>query len=101
VGNIPETQIAQAVETFSNESLTGEERTAAARQFVEFALAGLDSQTLEFVLKDKSVEGLLQRYGVDLSVAGGPDFSGDNLVGATATQPSGTTPGGRKFRILQ
>lgn len=64
VGAIPQQQIDETTAAIANEGLTGEEREAAVRQFLEFALANADDVGSEELRKSKSFMRVVNRYGI-------------------------------------
>lgn len=81
VGAIPQQQIDETTSAISNEGLTGEERQAAVRQFLEFALANADDVGLMELQKSKSFNRIVNRYGIDI----------DSMLGDSGDTSSGSS----------
>lgn len=77
VGNLSQSEQQGAIDVVSQEGLTDDERIASVRQFAEYALAGADQDALNYMLKQKDIQGIIDAFGID--VGQGESGSGDQL----------------------
>lgn len=68
VGNLSETEQQGALDVVNQAGLTDQERIAATRQFIEYALAGARPESIAMIQKRPDIQGILDAFGVNLDV---------------------------------
>ena len=66
VGNLSESEQKGAIDVVEQSGLTDDERIAATKQFIEFALAGASPEGIKHLRSRKDIQGILDAFGVEL-----------------------------------
>jgi len=77
VGNLTGQEQQNALDSVAQETLTPEERVAAVKQQVEFALSGATDSARKYLMKDKSFQRVAERYGISVDGMTSDDSSND------------------------